>query len=406
VAPVFWAATDDTDFREASSTIIAVSGGAQLLRMDHLAPLGRPMAEMPLGDLSAELEALAASTGAAVDLTPVDALRRSYTSRESVGSAYVKLLRELFAPLGLSVIDASHSATRAEALPILRSALTHASEIAEAIAQRNSEIEREGFTPQVQDMPGLSLVFSTSSGSRKRIPIKAARKHANAEDMGPNVLLRPIVERAILPTVAYLGGPAEIAYFAQLGPVATVLGATRPLILPRWSCTIIEPHVEKTLRELNLDPDDFRDPHEVEGRVAKSHLSPRVLAELNATREAIDSRLEELATAVNEERAPVPQAVVGGLRANLTRRLDRFERRLVAAAKKQQSTLMRELASARASLYPMGKPQERALNFIPFLARYGPALREDMLKEARKHCIDLVGAGAPAFATDSVTNRR
>jgi uncharacterized protein YllA (UPF0747 family) len=209
------------------------------------------------------------------------------------------------------------------------------------------------------------------------------------------VLLRPIVERAILPTAAYLGGPAEIAYFAQLGPAADVLRAKKPLILPRWSCTIIEPHIEKTLSDLNLSPEDFRDPHEVEGRVARRHLPPRVLAELNATRDAVDVRLQELSDAVNEDGAPIPQAVVGGLRANLTRRLDRFERRLIAAAKKAQADLMHELATARGSLYPLGKPQERALNFIPFLARYGPALRADMLGEARKHAADLTGV---AFA--------
>ena len=406
VAPVFWAATDDTDFREASTTIVSVPGGAQLLRMDHLAALGRPMAEMPLGDLTAELDALTAASGATIDLAPLDVLRRSYTSRETVGSAYVSLLRDLFAPLGLSVIDASHPATRTAALPLLRSALAHAGEIAEAIAGRNAEIVREGFSPQVQDMPGLSLVFSTTSGSRKRIPLKAARKHGVSEDLGPNVLLRPIVERAILPTAAYLGGPAEIAYFAQLGPVAAIIGATQPLILPRWSCTVIEPHVEKTLRELSLEPDDFRDPHEVEGRVARSHLPPRVLAELKTTREAIDAHLARLASAVDEEGAPIPQAVVGGLRANLTRRLDRFDRRLVAAAKKDESMLMRDLATARGSLYPMGKPQERALNFIPFLARYGPALRDDMLSEARKHCIGLIGSTSGARQTAATTGSR
>ena len=83
---------------------------------------------------------------------------------------------------------------------------------------RNHEIEAAGFTPQVQDVPGLSLVFSASSGSRKRIPIKAATKNTAVDDLGPNVLLRPVIERAILPTATYIGGPAEIAYFAQIGP--------------------------------------------------------------------------------------------------------------------------------------------------------------------------------------------
>jgi bacillithiol synthase len=391
VAPVFWAATDDTDFREASSTIVSLPGGAQLLRFDHPAPLGLPMVAMPLGDVSAQLEALKRAAGSPIDPTPIELLERFYTSGATVGEAYVSFLRELFAPLGIAVIDASHPATRAAANPVVTKALVRAGEIADSVTARNHEIEAAGFTPQVQDVPGLSLVFSASSGSRKRIPIKAATKHATADDLGPNVLLRPVVERAILPTATYIGGPAEIAYFAQIGPIAEVLGVSRPAILPRWSCMIIEPHVEEILEKLYLLPEDFRDPHEVEARVALARLPKPVIEELNATRAAINERLDALSEAVVDERAPVGAAVTGGLRANLLRRLDRFERRLIAAAKREHADIMHEIATARGSLYPLGKPQERSLNFVPLLARYGAPLRQDMLAEAREHARRLTG---------------
>ena len=391
VAPVFWAATDDTDFKEASSTAVSFPGGAQLLRIDHVQALGQTMASMPLGDVSAQLEALTRAAGSTIDPTPIELLERFYTSGQTIGSAYVSFLRALFAPLGIAVIDAWHPATRAAAAPLLSSALQKAADIAAKISQRNQEIEKAGFTPQVQEMPGLSLVFSSGSGGRKRIPIKAAGKQAASEDRGPNVLLRPVVERAILPTATYIGGPAEIAYFAQVSPIAELLGVAKPAIVPRWSCTIIEPHVEKILEKLYLLPEDFRDPHEVEARVARAQLPKRVLDELNATRVLLDKTLDELSDAVEQERAPVSPAVTGGLRASLVRRLERFERRLVAAAKKQHANIMQEIGTARGSLYPLGKPQERALNFVPLLARYGPGFREEMLEEARGHAKRLVG---------------
>ena len=395
VAPVFWAATDDTDFKEASSTAVSFPGGAQLLRIDHVQPLGQTMASMPLGDVSAQLEALTRGAGSTIDPTPIELLERFYTSDQTIGSAYVLFLRALFAPLGIAVIDAWHPATRAAAAPLLSSALQKAADIAAKISQRNQEIEKAGFTPQVQEVPGLSLVFSSGSGGRKRIPIKAAGKQAASEDRGPNVLLRPVVERAILPTAIYIGGPAEIAYFAQVSPIAQTLGVAKPAIVHRWSCTIIEPHVEKILEKLYLLPEDFRDPHEVEARVARAQLPKRVLDELNATRVLLDKKLDELSDAVEEERAPVSPAVTGGLRANLVRRLERFERRLVAAAKKQHADIMQEIGTARGSLYPLGKPQERALNFVPLLARYGPGFRDEMLEEARGHAKRLVGVNRP-----------
>lgn len=399
VAPVFWAATDDTDFREASSTVISVSGGPQLLRIENTEPLGRPMASMPLGDVSAQLDALVRAASSAVDTTPIELLQRYYKSGETIGSSYVSLLRSLFAPLGIAVIDASHAATRAAAKPLLARALEKAAAIAEAVKARNSEISAAGFSPQVQDVPGLSLVFGSASGGRKRIPIKAASRQMSSDELGPNVLLRPIVERNILPTVTYIGGPAEIAYFAQIGPIARVLGASSPVIVPRWSTTIMEPRIEEILETLHLSPEDLREPHAAEAQLARARLPKKVLDELAATRAAIEDRLAALSQVVARERAPIGSAVAEGLRANLLRRLDRFERRLIAAAKREHAGLMHEVATARGSLYPFGKTQERTLNFIPFLARYGSALREEMMREALEHARRLVQS--PADKTSS-----
>src|SRR5438128_3806942 len=149
VAPVFWAATDDTDFKEASSTVVRTVGGAQLLRMDHLEPLGRTMASMPLGDIAAQLEALTRAAGSTIDTTPLELLEQLYTPQHTVGSAYVAFLRALFEPLGIAVIDASHPATRAAARPLLADALTKAADIAARISERNREIEQAGMSTQV-----------------------------------------------------------------------------------------------------------------------------------------------------------------------------------------------------------------------------------------------------------------
>ncbi len=394
VAPVFWAATDDADFREASVTAVAITGGVQRLRIDHQAPLGSSMSEMPLGDVSAELETLARAAGSTIDPVSLELLRKFYTHDATIGSAYVAFLRGLLEPLGIAVLDASHPATRDAARPVLKSALENAGTIAERLAARNAEIEAAGYKPQVHDVAGLSLVFISKTGERKRVPIKAAAKVSASADLGPNVLLRPIVERAILPTATYVGGPAEIAYFAQIGPIADAIGVARPAILPRWSCTIIEPHVERILEKLYLLPEDLRDPHDVEQRVARARLPKPVIAELAATRALLNERLDSLTEVIEREKAPVSAAVTGGLRANLMRRLDRFERRLIAAAKREHADIMEEIATARGSLYPFGSPQERVLNFVPFLARYGPELQSEMLSEARRYVSELTGSAA------------
>jgi uncharacterized protein YllA (UPF0747 family) len=122
-------------------------------------------------------------------------------------------------------------------------------------------------------------------------------------------------------------------------------------------------------------------------------LPKRVLEELSSTRAVVDERLDALADAIEKEGAPIGAAVTGGLRANLMRRLDRFERRLITAAKKLHADAMQDIGTARGSLYPLGKPQERSLNFVPLLARYGPELRDEMLAHAGDHARQLLGDG-------------
>ena len=128
-----------------------------------------------------------------------------------------------------------------------------------------------------------------------------------------------------------------------------------------------------------------------------------MLDELQKTREVLEAQLDALTKAAVDGKAPITPAVTGGLRANLMRRLDRFERRLIAASKKEHAEIMRELATARGSLYPFGKPQERAISFIQFLARYGDELKNAMLAEAGKHAARFVSTASHRDAVQGIT---
>jgi uncharacterized protein YllA (UPF0747 family) len=259
------------------------------------------------------------------------------------------------------------------------------------VAENNAAIESEGHAPQVHDVPGLSLVFENRSDGRKRIPLKkASRKTEGYSDLGPNVLLRPIVERQILPTIAYVGGPAEVAYFAQLAPIADTLAVSRPLIVPRWSCTIIEPHIRKLLDRIGLPIADFQDPHAADATIARERLPANVLKEVGKLRGQMDERATKLGAVLKEVPYLPGAALSEGLRRNLGHRLDRLERRLIAASKRHHAELMREVGTVRGSLFPLGKPQERGLSFVPFLVRHGKILQEAMIERATEHAKSLL----------------
>ncbi|MGI9140204.1 MAG: bacillithiol biosynthesis cysteine-adding enzyme BshC [Gemmatimonadaceae bacterium] len=390
-APVFWAATDDSDFAEASETTISVPGGAEVIRIEAPPADGHaPMSAVPLGDVSAQLATLVRACGSAPNSSALDAVRTAYAAGATVGGAYLDLLRALLAPLGVPVLDASHPAVRAAGLPLLRKALVNAGELEEALKRRSKALKDAGHRAQVAHVAGRTLVFANDGGGRQRIRVRDAEAHATAEaqDLTPNVLLRPVMERAILPTVAYVGGPAEIAYFAQVSAVADGLGVGRPLIVPRWSGVIVEPHVRKVLSRIKVEVDDFAHPHAVETRVARDQLPATIAKALKRARGKVEAALGDLETA-NSAAGVFPVAVLEGAKRQLMHKLDRLERRYIAATKRKGSELLTDVATARGSLFPDGKPQERALNAVPFIAKYGDAVLKAILSKAREHAASL-----------------
>ena len=403
VAPVFWAATDDADYEEARHTAVALDGAVRTLRLDGTPAEGTPMSAMRLGaETPALLERLVAASGSAAYTEALDAARESHRPGVTVGDAYVRLLRVLLEPLGIAVLDASHPAVREAGFNVLRRALLQAPAIEQALGERTTAMTAAGHAPQVSDVAGRSLVFRYGADGRKaRLTIGEARAAVTTSprgSLGPNVLLRPVVERSILPTVAYVAGPGEYAYFAQVSAVATALGVPQPLAVPRWSATIIEPHVRRALDRIGMQVDDLRDPHRADAQLARAAMPPAIDAALGQLRMSVERATEALRAAGNGTGALVPDPVVDGAARALSHRLDRLERRYVAALKRRDDETSRALAVARCALFPGGVRQERVLNPLPLIARHGPALLESMLEAARAHAQALVNGPEPRRA--------
>jgi uncharacterized protein YllA (UPF0747 family) len=271
--------------------------------------------------------------------------------------------------------------------------------VAAAPRPRNDDIRAAGFSPQVEEVPGLSLLFTNREAGKRRLSIAeldADRTDADSIVLSPTVLLRPVVERVILPSAFYVAGPAETAYFAQVSAVADALELPVPLVQPRWSVTIVEPKAQRQLDELGVDRMALRDPAAVEGRIARELMPPALTNALHRLRDDVRHGVDSLRRASGVSASLVPDPVLEGLNRSLSHRLDRTERRLLAAVKRREAETMRQIAALRGALYPHGAPQERKLSYIPFLARHGAPLIEEMLVQARAHAFtQLAGVAAP-----------
>ena len=388
-AAIFWAATDDADAAEASTTVVALPGSAERLTATVAAPAGTPMYDAPLGDVSALLARLGAAAGAGAYPDALELAGAAYRPSATVGGAFVDLLAGILNPLGIAVLDGGDERVRLAAAPVTLAAVDRAEVVARALAERGTAIRAAGHTPQVSEIDDLALVFERRDGVKTRLRADTLRRPDPAM-LSPNVLLRPIVERAILPTVAYMAGPGELGYFAQVSAVAAALGAEPPLALPRWSCTIVEPRIARVLDRLGLDRNELADFAAPERRIAERALPPRARAVIAQAKEQA-AALQESLSSLSAEDGLIDARVAEGHARRAAWLAGRLERRILAAVKRRETDAMFALGTARASLYPFGTRQERALNFIPLLARYGPTLLDDMRAAAAVHARHLIG---------------
>ena len=401
VVPIFWIAGDDHDFAEASHAAWLGADGsvvtASLPARSSDAPL-TPMYRQPLGDgVAAALEALANSLPPSEFRDHTLAwLGRHYRPEATVAAAFKEAMAELLAPSGIVCFDSTHPAAKAAAAPIILRALAQAAAIDDDLERQFEVLGETARTSGVMVGDGAALVMLEGKQGRDRLVAsdgafvtRRGRERFSLDDLkaigqreptrlSPNVLLRPVVESALLPTVSYLGGPAELRYLAFTPPVYRRLEVERQRPLPRWSGVLVEPRVDRVLEKFGIDLAELLEPPgALEARLVRSQLPGEALDAIAAIRAAIGEgygTLEKSASDID----PTLVRPVQGARHQALAGTQEIEKKLVQHLKRRQETELGQIARARTAVLPGGKPQERVLTVAPFLARYGPALVDDL----------------------------
>ena len=401
VVPVFWLAGDDHDFAEASgASWIGTDGSPVTVSLPPRladAPL-TPMYREPLGDgILPVLQAMAEGILPSEFREPtLEWLGRHYRPDQTVAGSFAGAMAELLAPHGIICFDSTHPAAKRAAAPILLQALAFAAQLDGDLDRYYESLGAGARTSGVTVGDGASLVMLEASQgrdrlirdgaafvtrrSRERFDLEALEGIAATEPtrLSPNVLLRPVVESALLPTVAYLGGPAELRYLALTPPVYQRLGVHRQKPLPRWSGLLVEPRVDRVLDKFGITLQELAaPPGALETRLVRSQLPREALEALEALRSALESGYGSLG-AIAAEIDPTMERPIQGARQQALSGTHEVERKLVQHVKKRQETEFSQLTRARTAILPDGKPQERVLTIAPFLARYGPGLLDSL----------------------------
>jgi bacillithiol biosynthesis cysteine-adding enzyme BshC len=399
--PVFWMASEDHDLPEINQTLLLTSDyqlGA--FSAQSAGKPDSPVANVRLAEGTGEL--IEGAVQLLGESSVATYLRDSYREGETFSGAYAKLYTRIFGEYGLILLDPADEELHRIAAPLFVEAIDRAGELDDALLLRNKAITAEGYHEQVKITAESTPLFALVNG--ERVPVHRAngefsirkqrltgdelkRRIADEpENFNANVLLRPVLQDYWLPTLAYIGGPAEIAYFAQVGVVYEKLLGRVTTVLPRMSATLLEPKIEKLLRKYDLDLQDlFHGEAVLRDELAKRSLPQELKLDFERGLLAVDEAMQRISESLHK----LDPTLVGAAKnaSNKMRyQVGRLEKRAAQAELRQEEILSRHAAMIENALFPRGTLQEREIAGVYFLARYGDGLIERLMEAAASPC--------------------
>lgn len=402
--PIFWLATEDHDFEEVNH--VSLPGRRSI---ETLAYRGAHRAGVPVGGIvfGPEVDAVLRQAEELIGSgEPVDQLRECYREGRTFAEAFSQWIANTFASQGLIVLDASSRGFHALGSSVLRHAIEDAGKLHQLLRERDTLLAASGYHSQVLVGPQSSLLFLVDGATGIRQVLKhtgdqtwqAGRQsytssellailEVEPERLSPNALLRPVFQDAILPTSAYIGGPAEIAYFAQSQVLyQEILGRTTT-ILPRLTATLIEPQVAglMTRHEISLSGVLPSTPDEIAQRLGARSMPVEAKRKLAASGNALDAELTQLTQYMESLDAGLGRS--GMIAASKMRyQMNRLRRLTANFQLQKEASLARHAQALSLALYPNRHPQERLVGAAYFLGRYGAPVTNRLIQEAGQEC--------------------
>jgi bacillithiol biosynthesis cysteine-adding enzyme BshC len=390
--PIFWIDAEDHDWDEVRTCHVLDESFTRRAINLPARPAGEhaPVASLRL-DASidaalAELEQTLPATEFRSEV--VDGLRHAYRPGRGMADAFGIWLERLFGDQGLILFDSADPAAKPLACDVFSHELRTPGETSRRASGAGADLEARGYHAQVQTHEALAL-FHLDNGRR---PIRRQNGEFVAGDQtfslaalvakatdspaafSPNVLLRPIVQDTLFPTLAYVAGPNELGYLGQLRDVYAHFGVPMPIMYPRATATLVDSAALRFLTRYQVEVESLQARDEA---ALNALLALQIPASVNSALDEADNALEQSMTRVIEAMPALDQTMEGAARSTLGRmrhELQSMRSKVIQAAKKRDETLRRQFTRTQNLVFPDGEPQERAVGFVVFLNQYGPAL--------------------------------
>ncbi len=400
VVPVFWVDAEDHDWNEVASCTV-LDGNLQPCTITLQPPAGAgelPVAALMLDDrINDSLDELG-KTLARTDFTEwvLSSLRAAYRPGAGMSEAFARWLEGLLGPHGLIVFESADPAAKPLVRDVFVRELEAPGKTAALATSAGEVLAARGHQPQVVPQADTPALFHLDGARRSirhngdqllvgddvySVDALAAQASSSPDRFSPNVLLRPIVQDTLFPTICYVAGPSELAYLGQLGEVYKHFGVPMPLMYPRATATIIDSAAARFISKYNVEIEQLQAQDESTlNHLLESQLPEAVEQALQSAGEAIHRQMERVIEVLPE----LDPTLAGAAKTTLGKMehdLKSLHSKVIQAAKRRDETLRRQFTRAQVQVFPLGHPQERTLGVIFFLNRYGPALVERIIED-------------------------
>lgn len=402
--PIFWLATEDHDFEEVNQVRMPGANG----KLETLVSAAQSSPDTPVATitLGPEIAQVVAHAGELLgDSDAVKLLGECYREGENFGSAFAKLFARIFADFGVIVLDGSDPELDQIAAPIYSVAIERAPQITRALLDRDAKVHAAGYHQQVKVTSSSTLLFAMHDGAR--VPIHQAKTgeflvgeekvsrqqlldlaSKSPQSFSPNVLLRPVVQDYLLPTLTYVGGAAEVAYFAQVAAVYANLAERVTPVVPRFSATLIEPKVKALLEKYDLTiPQIFEGPEVLRETIGAHRLPSNLQNSFEKTTAAVANSMKE----VREFLADLDKTLIESAQnaeSKILYQVNNLRARAARSELRHSEVIQRHAELISNSLYPGKELQERSYAGIYFLAKHGRELMDGLLDAMHPDCLD------------------
>ena len=398
--PMFWLATEDHDLDEINTVNLAAGDHLQKFTVNVPHREGAPVGTIAFTD---EITAATQQVEALFGKSEIsELLTESYRKGETFGTAFARFYTKVFSDMGVVFLNPLDKELHRIANPVFRTALKKSEEINQALMTRNHELEAAGYHAQVKVTPSHTLCFYFEDGARTPVRHQdgeffIGERKLSAEELlseaercpekfSANVLLRPLMQDYLLPTLCYIGGPAEVAYFAQIEVVYRNLAGRVTPIVPRMFATLIEPRIAKLMDRYQLSlPDLFNTPEKTRELVASRALPDSILESFDRAAEHVEKALALIQGPLEKlDKTLIDAAENAGSR--MRYQLQGIRDKAARAEARKNTEVFRHADELITALYPSKELQEREIGAAYFLLKYGKSVLDQIKAAARTGC--------------------